>query len=763
MPGGGWAMRHRCALLVGSVLAAPWQCACTESPAASQCSNEGQEVPVCHEIVNYLNELQSLGFATAVCQGNENCTGFVFESVDGGAPQSMSDMGKLYLLDCAPNPNVTHHSWTNRSFWRCSVHTSGCPGLVNFLGGDAQHFEISQEGAFSRVVPALERAESASDFYDYRSSSSHTGLEHVDRSLMYLYRDLSNPEQNLALFWTHGIKDSRQASAQLWGRMKGMPPGTKIIVQDDAPAEFNWHDHWNWTDGWEKGSLSGSGPYIGGKWTFAKNTDGGAIDSMRTDLNWTIEVDVQFHSGAPDWDWRIYFGDGSEQELDPSKTLVIGYVATANKSADTGPGVTALQVGQDTTFCALPTVTSHSASVLVTFDFGDGTSRDVWVPPGELACAHHSYEKPGSYPVTANATDVRCGGPSYAKQLTTAVVTDASAPPPPPPGPPPSPPPPPPLPPPSYSPTMSPSAGTAPSSAPSSPPSTHPTAAPLPSPSSLPTKPPSSAPSAGPSPAPSTAPSAAPTGNPTPPVSSPSRSPRIYPTAAPQQPSAAPSHSPTTAPAALPTRSPVSGAAPTAEPTAAPAAPTGPPAGRPTKAPAGAVGNPTAAPAGNPTAAPTGNPTAAPAGSLTAAPAGNSTTGGPTAAPVSGPMPSAGPRPSPTSAPAEQQNTTPPSQGPAPAPSPPSAEPAANCGWKALAPQPARNDGGAVPGNRRPVQARQSPHRRRRSEPAGDGRCGLRKNVLQLRLREIAFDARPRAAIVPGRQPFGMHRGLVLR
>ena len=47
--------------------------------------------------------------------------------------------------------------------------TPACPGDIAFLGS-AQHFEMSQDGEFSRLVPALERTKTAAAFYDYHGA-----------------------------------------------------------------------------------------------------------------------------------------------------------------------------------------------------------------------------------------------------------------------------------------------------------------------------------------------------------------------------------------------------------------------------------------------------------------------------------------------------------------------------------------------------------------------------------------------------------------
>ena len=55
--------------------------------------------------------------------------------------------------------------------------------------GDRPAFLISQPSGTSIATNPLIRGKTAIAFYDYRSASSHTGLEQVGESRIYLYVD----------------------------------------------------------------------------------------------------------------------------------------------------------------------------------------------------------------------------------------------------------------------------------------------------------------------------------------------------------------------------------------------------------------------------------------------------------------------------------------------------------------------------------------------------------------------------------------------
>jgi len=154
--------------------------------------------------------------------------------------------------------------------------------------GDQPAFLISQPSGTHIASDPFVRPESASDFYDYYSASSHTGLEQVGESRIYLYVDAGTGR--LSLIVTHGIDDDTgaiQPVAAVDMDITGLPPGFTIDLADDFPSEF-----------FASGPTSASG-----RWNFQTNSDGGVLGGLPFPGVWTITVTPRFVTGINNWAW----------------------------------------------------------------------------------------------------------------------------------------------------------------------------------------------------------------------------------------------------------------------------------------------------------------------------------------------------------------------------------------------------------------------------------------------------------------------------
>eukprot|EP01065_Artemidia_motanka_P003770 TRINITY_DN11799_c1_g2_i4.p1 TRINITY_DN11799_c1_g2~~TRINITY_DN11799_c1_g2_i4.p1 ORF type:complete len:772 (+),score=230.95 TRINITY_DN11799_c1_g2_i4:42-2357(+) len=283
---------------------------------------------------------------------------------------------------------------------------AACPDNSFDFVGDTRQFTVYQDCVFKLQVPAVERLQTAKDFYSYSSASSHTGFEKTDRSFIFLYRDLRTPGE-LAIFWLHGIDAPdatakglpRQGPASVYGQITGLPDGANIAQQDDNANEFDWSSK----TGWDYSTPTHSGPYINGRWWFADNTDGGSLDKLNMNVDWEIKIDVNFD--APSMrsdgkgkmnDWRFFFADGSDQVLDTSRPLYI-------RSEKPRSGSDILEwpgEGATATFCALA-VDSNNGQLEYSFTWDDGLAPGVVTKQqGELACFEHTFCLP----------EIGCGG-----------------------------------------------------------------------------------------------------------------------------------------------------------------------------------------------------------------------------------------------------------------------------------------------------------------------------------------------------------------
>jgi cysteine-rich repeat protein len=148
-------------------------------------------------------------------------------------------------------------------------------------------FLISQSSGTRIATNMLVRDKSVTAFYDYRSASSHTGLEKVGESRIYLYADSNTG--TLSLVTTHGIDFDAtgqvQPKAQVNFDLTGLPPGAGVLLSDDTPQEFQ---------------MAGAGA-ARGRWNFDRNSDGGVIGPLPFPGAWKITVTPTFLSGLTTW------------------------------------------------------------------------------------------------------------------------------------------------------------------------------------------------------------------------------------------------------------------------------------------------------------------------------------------------------------------------------------------------------------------------------------------------------------------------------
>jgi len=173
--------------------------------------------------------------------------------------------------------------------------------------GDRPAFVVSQPSGTRIATNPFVRAESAAMFYDYYSASSHTGLEKLGESRIYLYADSGTGR--LSLIVTHGIDDdtgSLQPTSAVEMDITGLPPGFTIDLADDNnPNEF-----------------FASGPTsAAGRWAFGQNSDGGVLGGLPFPGVWTITVTARFITGITSWAWVR--DDGARVPLSTTEPVTI--------------------------------------------------------------------------------------------------------------------------------------------------------------------------------------------------------------------------------------------------------------------------------------------------------------------------------------------------------------------------------------------------------------------------------------------------------
>jgi uncharacterized protein (TIGR03382 family) len=159
------------------------------------------------------------------------------------------------------------------------------------MNGDRPAFLISQPSGTSIATDALVRAKTAVLFYDYRSASSHTGLERVGESRIYLYVDSGTGRLSLVL--THGIdldsSGERQPMSTVNMSIVGLPSGVTLDVVDDP--------------GLQPPEATKSGSTAAGRWNFTNNSDGMVLGGLPFPGVWRVTVTPQFTAGITTWGW----------------------------------------------------------------------------------------------------------------------------------------------------------------------------------------------------------------------------------------------------------------------------------------------------------------------------------------------------------------------------------------------------------------------------------------------------------------------------
>lgn len=154
--------------------------------------------------------------------------------------------------------------------------------------GDRPAFLISQPSGTRIATNSLVGAKSAAAFYNYYSASSHTGLEKVGESRIYLYVDSTTGR--LSLVTTHGIDFDATGDVQPESRVDfdvaGIPPGFTVDVSDD-PGEF----------------FTTSATSAAGRWWFDRNSDGGVVGGLPFPGVWKVTVTPRFVRGLTTWGW----------------------------------------------------------------------------------------------------------------------------------------------------------------------------------------------------------------------------------------------------------------------------------------------------------------------------------------------------------------------------------------------------------------------------------------------------------------------------
>jgi len=216
--------------------------------------------------------------------------------------------GRTELDDVVPASRANHPS----ALCGNGVVEAGEQCDLGAANGDRPAFVVSQPSGKRALTGPLVRTESAVDFYDYFSFSSHTGLEQVGESRIFLYADAGTAR--LSLIINHGIDSDTSGLTQPPSTVDmdvtGLPPGFTIDLSDDSIA----------TSGADE--FFATGPETAaGSWRFIQNSDGGVVGGLPFPGTWKITVTPSFETGLSSWSWVR--GDGQRVPLVMTEPVII--------------------------------------------------------------------------------------------------------------------------------------------------------------------------------------------------------------------------------------------------------------------------------------------------------------------------------------------------------------------------------------------------------------------------------------------------------
>ncbi|UCD92310.1 MAG: hypothetical protein JSV43_08875 [Methanobacteriota archaeon] len=180
-----------------------------------------------------------------------------------------------------------------------------------------QYEYLIEQSDWEEPVSPVATAQDGAAFYNYYSASSHTGYEEPWVSKLMLHEDTLTGD--LSLIMHHNIDFSTSGIITGYGRvdfdLDGVPAGAYVSQSDDTAHAWDPPRS-------QEFSLAYAG--MEGHWAYGENTDGGALDGLPTDEEWSITVDPLYWENIYEWVFRS--GDGVEHVLNMTLPVTISRV-----------------------------------------------------------------------------------------------------------------------------------------------------------------------------------------------------------------------------------------------------------------------------------------------------------------------------------------------------------------------------------------------------------------------------------------------------
>ena len=272
---------------------------------------------------------------------------------------------------------------------------------VALAGGDvlaqtnANNFTLSiSQGAFNTTIRPLQGVQSISDYYNYTNFQSNTGLEVIDRSLIFFYQDTVTGALSLVVLHSRANGGAGTVNFDI----TGLPAGSVYEVQDDADDQY-------FIDS-QLGTATANQTWAAGF------SDGLAIGMGSSPGNFTLTVTPDFLIGITEWAALTGDVNNPETVLFPSLVEPITIASSSGGGSGTPEGFDQVDfsVSPERPGANIPVQFNAQGSrpapgrqiVRYEWDFnGDGIFEITTTSPFTT----HTFQSTGSFNVTLRVTD----------------------------------------------------------------------------------------------------------------------------------------------------------------------------------------------------------------------------------------------------------------------------------------------------------------------------------------------------------------------
>ncbi|MCA9565074.1 MAG: hypothetical protein KC561_16365, partial [Myxococcales bacterium] len=196
-----------------------------------------------------------------------------------------------------------------------------------------------------------------------------------------------------------GTGPNKQPSAHVDLSITGVESGT--LAKSDDPGEFVFSGGTTWT----------------GNWSFARNTDGGAIANIELPTavedaeGWKICLDVNSNTLSGINNWEYFKADGDNVTLDFANQVCLQYTPPP-----AGYDIFSNE-GDILTVCAYIGNDAGNSAGEILLDWGDSSSETHTITANVVTCYDHIYAEDGDYLISLSSPEYPLSGSVTANAL----------------------------------------------------------------------------------------------------------------------------------------------------------------------------------------------------------------------------------------------------------------------------------------------------------------------------------------------------------